>query len=497
MVIHNFETERFCLAGLLRFPKIFSDIDAFITDYDFVSKLNRTVFSVIKSFLSKGQELNDFLIAEKVKNLNIRFDENDLEILDFIESLRLLQVSERSVMALFQELKRTTVRREISETAVQIQKSMASAKDASIEEILQMADLAYSEKLSLFESNQDFVNIYDSLQQKIEERGENPVGEIGFMGPFPKINELYGSLLRDGAITVLGARTGIGKTSMGMFYLNHVAERYNIPILHLDQGEMSIEELQYRSVSMFTQGRVSYDALEHGYWRKNAEMTQLVREVWPRVKAMQMFYYDVSSLSPREIISLIRRFFLRKIGRGNKFLTHYDYLKAFDLDNTRSSEWQMMGQFLKEVKAFYKNELNNSFWTSVQLNRLGIVGNKNASQIDDTENTFGVSDRISQQSTHSILMRPKTLEEIAVEANQYGNVKAVFPKHRHLGRNAHDALTPVKLPNGQFHKNFIHLLVESFYIKELGDLASTAGKFGQIKQHQDDHSGQLEDPDVL
>jgi len=496
MVIHNYETERFCLSGLIRFPKIFPEIDTFINDYDFVNKMNRTVFSVIRSFLSKGEELNDFLISEKIKNLNIRFDEDEIGVQDFVESLRLMQVSEKSVVTLFKELKKTSVRREIYEVATKIQKSMVSSGDASIEEILSMADAAYADKLSVFESSQDFVNIYDSVQQKIEERGDNPIEEIGLMGPFPKVNELYGSLLRDGGLTVLGARTGIGKTSMGMYYLTYVAEKYNIPILHLDQGEMSIPELQYRAVSMFTQGKVSYDALEHGYWRKNAEMTQLVRDVWPRVKKLQTFYYDVSSLGPQEIISLIRRFYLRKIGRGNKFLTHYDYLKPFDLDDTRAPEWQVMGKFLKSIKAFYKNELQNAFWTSLQLNRTGIIGNKQISQIDDTENTFGVSDRISQESTHSILMRPKSLEEIAIEANQFGNTKAVFPKHRHLGRNAHDALAPVKMPNGQFQKNFIHLNVNSFYIKELGDLASSVGRIGQIKPNHHD-GDKLEDPDIL
>jgi replicative DNA helicase len=498
-VIHNFELERLCLSGLLKYPDLYVKVEAVVTDSDFVSKLNRIVYAAIKSFLSVGAELNDILLAEKIKNLNITFSESDLSPMEYLESLRLISLTELAAIEGFKQLKKTTVRRELSEMAGRMQTRMLALKDAGISDILKEADAIFSEKIAGFESStEEFVDIFSSIEQKIEERGENPVEEIGFMGPFPKTNELYGSLLRDGAITVLGARTGVGKTAAGMFYMTHVADKYDVPVLHLDQGEMSIEELQYRAVSMMTNGQVSYDALEHGYWRKNKETTALVRSVWPRVKKLKMYYQDVSRMSPTEILWFIKRFYLAKIGRGNKFLTHYDYLKAFDLEDARGEEWQVMGKFLKDVKNLYKNELNNPFWTSVQLNRGGIVGNKNAATVDDTENVFGVSDRITQQATHALLLRPKMNEEIAAENGRYGTVKGVFVKHRHLGRNAQAALTPVKTPNNTLVKNFLHFKVTSFHIEEMGDFATTVRQsatapFKSAKPAQDHDNDTLTD----
>lgn len=496
VLIHSYEVERLCLASLIRFPNLFGEIQQFVNEQDFVSKLNKTIFSLIKSSIAREEEVNIYTLAERIKNIHVRFDETDVEPIDYLESLSLLQATEKAAIGFFKDLKQHTVRREISQIGQKLQQMMQNAHDAPVSQIVQMADLLYSEKIGAYQTDNDFVNIYESLQKKIEARGDNPLTEVGFMGPFPKVNELYGSLLRDGAITVIGARTGVGKTALGMYYLNSVAESYDLPILHLDHGEMSMEELQYRAVAMFTGGQITYDMAEKGTWRKNAQLTELMRAIWPRVASLKTYYYDISMLNPKEIISLIRRFYLSKVGRGKKFLTHYDYLKPFDLSNQNTPEWKQMGHFLQDIKSFYKNELSNSFWTSLQLNRFGITGNKTIGQLDDTENTFGVSDRITQQSTHSFLLRYKILEEIGLEGNQLGNAKITCVKHRHLGENVHDAITPVKLPTGIFQKNFVNLHIHNFHIEEKGDLASTVHRLGQLPAHGNsslDPNRELED----
>jgi hypothetical protein len=171
------------------------------------------------------------------------------------------------------------------------------------------------------------------------------------------------------------------------------------------------------------------------------------------------------------------------------------------MDDTGAAEWQVMGMFLKDIKNLYKNELETSFWTSIQLNRSGIINNKTAATVDDSENTFGVSDRVTQQSTHSILMRPKLMEEIADENNRYGNTKGLFLKTRHLGEKAHQAVSPVKTPKGAFARNFVHFKINGFHIEEMGDYATTVSQAGQLPQHHTPPSNnpdaQLEDPDLI
>ncbi|NJO61252.1 MAG: hypothetical protein HC836_24265 [Richelia sp. RM2_1_2] len=180
--------------------------------------------------------------------------------------------------------------------------------------------------------------------------------------------------------------------------------------------------------------------------------------------------------SPEEIISVIRRFYYSVVGRGNKAVIHYDYLKGFEAGKY-SQEYQIMGLFMQELKTLITRECLLPVWTSLQLNRYGIVNNKKSSEIDDSENSFSISDKIVQQSTHSFILRKKTADEIEDEVG-LGNCKLIPIKHRHLGQNHEDAEAFVKLPNGRYVKNYIHLRKRGFFFEEIGDLVSTVDQMG-------------------
>ena len=262
-------------------------------------------------------------------------------------------------------------------------------------------------------------------------------------------------------------------TSLSMFHQVMVAEKYNLPLLWLDFGEMTYEELQFRATCMLTNGKVPLWALETGQWRNNAEWVDLVRKIWQRVKKIKFYYQDVSNMGPLETISFIRRFSYNKIGRGNNFLVMYDYFKPFDTQDFHKPEWKQMGHFLQNIKSFIVNELPIPFMGAIQLNRSGITTNKTSDQVDDSENAIGMSDRITQQSSHAFILRFKTMDEIAVEENRFGNMKLINVKQRHLGKDYMAAIKPVKIGK-RYLKNHINLEGGSFYYEDKGDLNHAA-----------------------
>jgi len=483
------ETERHCLSSLLRFPELISDIQNFIKEDDFASgRLNRTIYGAILDAQTKGQEVNSFLLSAKISNAGITFEELDGDVGSYLEELKQIQLTEKAALEVFKELKKLSVRREIFEIAGKLQKEMAGAKNSSIDEIIALSDRIYGARLSNFESllSKDFSNIYEQLEEIIEERGNNPIEEFGFMGPFKRVNEIYGSLLMPGHINVVGARTGIGKTSMGHYYLTEVSEKYNVPILHLDVGEMPELDFQMRTCCMLTHGKVPLALLKNGKWRKNEELTSMVRHSWKRVKKLKEIgchYKNVGAMSSEEIISTIRRFYYSKVGRGKPFLVHYDYLKAF---SSTDKEYLVMGLFLKSLKNLITTEVPTSIWTSVQLNRSGIVGNKSTSMIDDTENTFSTSDMIVQQATHGWIFRHMTLEEQTTYPNM-GNSLLINVKQRELGEDYQAALQPVRMSDGSLEKNRIFLKSGSFNFSEVGDLATLKDKIGILTPQHHDH----------
>jgi replicative DNA helicase len=309
------------------------------------------------------------------------------------------------------------------------------------------------------------------VEALVEDLGNKPPDPNDFWyGPMPSINRMYGSLHRPGNVTIVGARTGVGKSAFSMFYNLWLAEKKNVPLLWLDFGEMTIKEIQMRAVTLLTNGQVPVWALESGTWRQNAEWTKLVRESWERVKKMKFYFQDVSNFSPQETISFVRRFSYNKVGRANPFLVVYDYFKPFDTHNYNNPEWKQMGHFLQDIKSFIVNELPISWWGAIQLNRSGITTNKSSDQIDDSENAIGLSDRITQQSSHAFILRFKTMDEIAVEENRFGNMKLINVKHRHLGKDFMDALRPVKVGKKRYIRNYINIEGGSFYYEDRGDM---------------------------
>lgn len=471
----SLQCEKYCLGGMIKHPEIFPDVDTWVTEDTFGQSTHRVIWGVIKQTILKQEVPTPTLIAQKIVNLNIK-TKDDISIFDYLNAISFSQITAKGTLDNFKELVKLKVLRELVVSSDRAKKFVLENKDKEIKEIVSGVDSINNEKIaSLYKNiNDEVKDIFSDVEQVVESIGNNPPDPDSFiLGPFASVNRIYGSLHKNSNITIIGARSGAGKSSLCMFMNVWVAEKYNLPLLWLDFGEMTPQEMQLRSVVMMTDGKVPLHAIETGQWRQNPEWVPIVREVWQKVKKIKFYFQDVSLMSPLEIISFIRRFSYSKVGRGNPFVTVYDYFKPFDTSNYNNPEWKQMGHFMQNIKSFIVNELPIPFFGAVQLNRSGITTNKTADQIDDSENSIGMSDRITQQSSHSFILRFKTMDEIAVEENRFGNMKFINVKQRHLGRDFMDAIKPVKIGK-KFHKNHINLSGGSFYYEDKGDLNQAA-----------------------
>ena len=169
-------------------------------------------------------------------------------------------------------------------------------RSSSFDEIISTADSAYNEQINLYLMREDAPrNIFEKMEAMVEDRGENPdkYEESGFMSPHPRLNQTYGSLLRPGNITVIVARSGVGKTSFCLNFATKVSAAYNhTPVLHFDNGEMSETEIVMRQCAALSGVPLTF--LENGKWRQNKDFVKKVRETWPKIKNMKFYYYNVA-----------------------------------------------------------------------------------------------------------------------------------------------------------------------------------------------------------
>lgn len=471
----SLQCEKYCLGGLIKNPEIFSEIETWVKEDTFAQSTHKVIWGVLKQILLKQETPTPVLIAQRITNLNIK-TKDDISIFDYLNAISFSQIAAKGTIDSFKELVKLKVLRELVQNSQRVQKFVIDNKGKEIKEIVSGVDSINNEQIiNLYKNiDEDVKNIFGDIEQVIEELGNSTHPDSFLYGPLPSVNRVYGSLHRPGNVTVLAARSGVGKSAFSMFYNLWIAEEKNLPLLWLDFGEMTIREVQTRAVTLLTKGKVPVWSLEcPGEWRKNPEWTILVRSVWERVKKIKFYFQDVSTFSPQEVISFIRRFSYNKIGRGNPFLVVYDYFKPFDIIDYNKPEWKQMGHFLQDIKSFIVNELPISFWGAIQLNRFGITTNKSSTQIDDSENAIGLSDRITQQSSHAFILRFKTMDELAVENNRFGNMKLINVKARHLGRDFMDAIRPVK-KGKKLERNYINLYGGSFYFEDRGDLNHSA-----------------------
>ncbi len=286
-MIYNLELEKQLLAALIKEPESYTEVANFISSKDFYSEesnLHSTIFTIIKQAIDSGEAVDEVIIAQRVNSLGLSFEDR-VNPADYIRSLAFRKVPKGNLVKTARELKKFTIRREIFESAQEIAKRMKSVSpDTTYSDIIEQADNAYNSRINLYEIGNDVPeNIYEEMEALVEERGNNPVNEFGMMGPHKKVNEIYGSLLRPGNITVIVARSGVGKTQFCMDYSTKVAVEYGIPVLHFDNGKMSKEELVMRQCAALS--GVPMHLIETGEWRRaGQDVVNKIRSIWRRFK---------------------------------------------------------------------------------------------------------------------------------------------------------------------------------------------------------------------
>jgi replicative DNA helicase len=323
-MIYSIQVERHVLSGLIKYQNLFAEVDIFLNDTDFFNEVHSTIYSVYKSIAHKGEKVDKVLLAEKIKNLGISF-KDDINIFDYIENLAFSQITEEATMNACKELMKLRIRREIIQTADKLKSFITKNGDDAIDKIIAEADSIYNNKISSYISKDEPINLFEGVEDIIEELGNNPREDSGLITGYPEFNRLYGGL-KNGNIYAIVSRPGQGKSTWINDICFNVAKnpKNKVKTLILDT-EMQTFDIQLRMVSSISDVPMWY--LETGNWRKNEDMTKKVRAAWAHVKNYEHYHYHVGSKNIDQICSMIRRWYLSKVGRGNQALIAYDYIK--------------------------------------------------------------------------------------------------------------------------------------------------------------------------
>lgn len=469
MNIFSYQVEKHVIAGIFKNKDILCELVNFLSEKDFYNEVHSTIFLVCKnSFLNK-QEIDKVLIAQKIKDLGVAF-KDEINIFDYIESITFTQINERATLEAAKELIRLRVRREMFQTGEKLKNIAQKANEETITEFVLNCDKVYADKVSSIEIDEKPVNLFEDVAHKIEERGNNIQDDSGLLTPYPEFNRLYGGL-RPGNIYAIVSRPAQGKTTWINDICLKTSLKNNVKALILDT-EMSQEEMQFRMISSISGVPMWY--VETGNWRKNAEMTKKVREALQKVAKYQYYHLRVGNKNIDEICSMVKRWYYKEVGRGNKCIVAYDYVKLTgEKIGQNWAEHQAIGDKIDKLKKL-SEEIHCPIITAMQMNRSGENFNRKSNMVVDDSSAIALSDRLQWFASFVGIFRRKTLDEIAVDGDQFGTHKLVPIKTRFQGRDAagHHDLVKRRDANGDFtyQNNFLNFNVESFNVEEKGSL---------------------------
>jgi replicative DNA helicase len=493
--IYSLQIEKHVLGGLIKDPGVFADVATFVNEYDFYHEVHSTIYCVLRDSLSKAEKIDKVILAQKIKNLGISF-KDDLDIFQYIEALCFTQITPEATIEACKELVKTRIRREISETAIKISNNQKTNASQSIDSIITNADAIYNEKISSYNLNDRPINLFEDIDQFVEERGNNPVTDVGFETPYSEFNRLFGGLRKKNVYAVV-SRAGAGKSTilMDMSLKIAIASNFKIRVLLLDT-EMETEDLKWRAVSSMTGVPMWY--LETGNWRRNEEMVNKVRSALATLKNYKYDHFKVGNKTTQQVSSIAKRWYYSQVGRGEPVVIVYDYIK---LTGERISDAWKEHQVIGEKANIFKelaDELDCPFLTAMQMNRLGEASRAGES-VDDSS-AIALSDRLLWFSSFLAIFRRKTVEEIGDDGLKFGTHKLIPLKTRFQGKSAsgHQDLVKRRMSDGEekYVRNYLSFSVKNFHVEEKGSLFDIAAqqeqKFDLDKEETVQSDGSLE-----
>lgn len=207
---YNIDLEKYVIAGVLKNPDLFFDLSVFISENDFSKSINKYCWSTFKQIVNNKELLDFRLVAFKIGQAQVKFDD-DMSIMDYLESISFISLRDEAVIKYAKELKILTVRRNIAEAGNNVTQAMREGNGLNYTELVNRADQIFYDKVNVFENGADSPKpLFANLQEFIEEIGNEPKDYSGVINPFPIQRDLFGDFTK-GDLYFYIARAKAGK----------------------------------------------------------------------------------------------------------------------------------------------------------------------------------------------------------------------------------------------------------------------------------------------
>jgi replicative DNA helicase len=356
---NSIDSEQSVLGGLLLHNDSWDRVVNILSTNDFYQASHRIIYDAIVTLLEHDKPADILTVKEQVIKTH---DEDSIggfaylaQIADNTPSVSNIETYAKHVRELSVYRQLIKIGREIAETAFQ-------PKDIDVNELLDLSEKKIFEIAEQVSRNKkDITNIKDIIKDVVN-RVHEMQEKKGFKGTetgFVELDKLT-SGLQNGDLIIIAGRPSMGKTSLSMNIVEHVAIHNSIPVAVFSL-EMPTEQLVIRMISSF--GRIDSSKLRDG------DMSEVDWNSFNHaVRAFEentILIDETPSITPTEIRAKCRRLKRQYPDLG---LVMVDYLQLMTVHGKAENRVQEISEISRSLKSLAK-EINVPVIAISQLNR--------------------------------------------------------------------------------------------------------------------------------
>lgn len=430
-------TEKIVLAGLYQHgADLYYEVADIINSDSFSDESNSAIFTTIKNiYLNKQYSKVDFpSLVSTLNELGFGYIVDDKNELTHLKSISNTNVERENIYGWCLKLRKLQTARELQQYLREASKKLDGVIGSeSFDEIIGIAESPitnFAQSLELTTKG-GITLIHNGIDEYIQNVENNPVDLIGIGTGYTKLDYQIGGGIRKGTITLLGARTGYGKSLFSINIGLFVSLYSQIPVLYIDT-EMGLIDHQPRILSSMTyddEYKVGIREIETGKYINDAIKTRNVRNALNKFKQSKFYYASVSGETFEYHLPKMRKFIYQIVGfnsngGANDCLIIYDYMKigSANMLSNNIQERQALAFMMMQMHDFARKYQVPIFMLT-QLNREGID--------KEDQSVIRGSDSALDPVTNFCIFKEKSPEEIAKDTIQQGNAKVVVLKSRH------------------------------------------------------------------
>ena len=252
-MLSDITAERAILSSICRFgEEVYNDVSDLIKAETFTNETNTMIYTCISHLFKndnfKKVDLPSILMAAKELGLSEHVTQK--EQINHLSGILKFPAEKDNARLFAAKIKKLEVARQIQSQLKDTQQKYSEITGSEpLSKILGIAEESIFDFMyNLFEHEDEPVKLFKNAQERADYLSENPSDNIGIPTPFPLYNKAIGGGSRRGTVSVVGARSKVGKSFFGLNVGIHVAKELNIPVLILDT-EMRLEDTQDRGLA--------------------------------------------------------------------------------------------------------------------------------------------------------------------------------------------------------------------------------------------------------